>query len=173
MRFGDDPCCIHESFWKLAITQMTLPQPPDISRGLGQFPGTHSSGVRVNERDSKTEAIPHVSHRAGEIGVVGYDDGLLVIPVESIDQKTCGEIHVRPLLLRVSDEDVSRQPRDGLDQRTALDPGPKGAIVDLQTGCGLQHSEVDELTLGLSGFIRARVEPGGEVTDLVDRIFRK
>ena len=45
--------------------------------------------------------------------------------------------------------------------------------MDLQTGCDLQRSEVDQLTLSLSGFVRARVEPGGEVADSVDCILRK
>ena len=111
----------------------------------------------IDERDSKADAIPDVSHCAGKIGVVGYDDRLLVIPVEPIDQETRGEVHVRPLFLRVSDEDVRGQPWHGFDQRTAFDPGPEGTIVDLQTGCDVQRSEVDQLTLGLSGFVRARL----------------
>ena len=154
IRFGDDTCLINKSFWKLASSQVALPQPPDVSRGRRQFPGTRSSGVRIDERDSKADAIPDVSHCAGKIGVVGYDDRLLVIPVEPIDQETRGEVHVRPLFLRVSDEDVRGQPWHGFDQRTAFDPGPEGTIVDLQTGCDVQRSEVDQLTLacpGLSG----------------------
>ena len=93
--FGDDTCLIHKSFWKLAPSQMTLSQPPDVSRRVGQFPGTSPSGVRVDEHDSKAKIVPHVLHCACEIGVVGQDDGLLAISVEAIDQKTRGEIHVR------------------------------------------------------------------------------
>ena len=121
IRFGDDPCLINQSFRKLASSQVALPQPPDVSRGRGQFPGTRSSRVRIDERDSKADAIPDVSHCTGKIGVVGYDDRLLVIPIESIDQETRGEIHVRPLFLRVPDEDASGQPGHGFDQRTAFD----------------------------------------------------
>ena len=67
---------------------MALPEALDVGRGIGQFPGAAVPWVGVDQRDTEAQDVPHIPHRPCEVGVVGHDDGLLVLSVESVHQET-------------------------------------------------------------------------------------
>ena len=101
MRLSDGSDLVPQCVGKEAPSQVALPEALDVGCGISKLPRAAVPGVGVDQRDPQAQDIPHVSHRPGEVGVVGHDDGLLVLSVESVDQQTGGEVDVRSLLLRV------------------------------------------------------------------------
>ena len=169
--YSSDP--VSQRVGKLAPPQVALPKALDVGRGVRQLPRTAVLGVWIDKGDAKAQVVPNIPHRSRKVGVIGHDDRLLVLPVEPIDQETSGEVHVRPLLLRVPHQDVRRQPRRRLSQRAALDAGPKHAVVRVEARQRRQGSQIRLLPLALRGIPRTGVEPRGEVGNPVDRVLGK
>ena len=159
-RLGYDSNLVTERVGKLTPSQVALPEALDVGGGVRQLPRTAVPGVWIDEGDAKAQLVPDVPHRSRKVGVIGHDDRLLVLPVESIDQETRGEVHVRPLLLRVPHQDVRWQPRHRLHERTALDAGPEHAVIGVEARQRRQGSQVDELTTWLIGIAGAGIKPG-------------
>ena len=84
---GDDAHLVGQRVGKLAPPQMAFPQAFHVDGGGGQVPGAGVSEVGVDQRHAVSQTIPHVAHRAGEVGVVRDHHRLLVFPVEPVDQE--------------------------------------------------------------------------------------
>lgn len=132
------------------------------------FLGSGLTSVTRSPRSSRT-------YRMAPAKSASFDktNRLFVLPVESVHQQTRGEVHVRSLLLRVPDEDVSRQSCHRLRQRATLDAGPEDAVVGVEARQRRQRSQVRLLPLALRGIAGAGVEPSREVADPVDRVLGK
>ena len=128
---GNDSNLVSQNVGELAPSQVALPEALDVGRSVGQLPWTAVPGVGVDQSHTKAQVVPHVPHRPREVRIVGHDNRLLILPVEPVHQKTSGEVHVGPLLLRVPGQDVRERPLLWVYKRTALDAGPEDSIVDV------------------------------------------
>ena len=64
---------------------MTFPQALDVGRGVGQVCGARVPAVRIDQGDAKAKVVSDVPHCSGEVGVVGYDDCLLVLSAQPME----------------------------------------------------------------------------------------
>ncbi len=72
-----------------------------VSPKTGKFPIDVFSMVAELTTVLTEHGCPKAS---GEVGVVGYDHRLRVLPVESVHQQTSSKVDVRPFLLRVPNQ---------------------------------------------------------------------
>ena len=82
--------------------------------------------------DSKPHIVQPIQHGPGKFRVVRHGYSLLLLSVEPIHQKAARAVHVRSLLLQVSDQDVRRETGYSLNRKTALDGRPEGAVGGIE-----------------------------------------
>lgn len=84
---------------ELTAPQVAFPKSPDIGRSAFKVSVGIIIVIRVDYGYPQAQTIPHIFDWAGEVRVVGYDHGLLIVSVEPVYQQPRRQVHIRPFPL--------------------------------------------------------------------------
>jgi hypothetical protein len=86
--------------------------------------------VGAEDGDREVEFVSDQGDRLDEVGVVGDDDGLVVVAAEAVGEEVGGDVDVGPLLLPDLDADQPDVGDRGMDEAAGLGGLQELSLVD-------------------------------------------
>ena len=173
--FGDNSDGVLQLGRELASLQSILVQTPDEGSCTSELFG--SEGLRINARVYNTnrqfQPVAHHLYRQGQVGVIGYDDSLFIVPFNAVHKKIGGQVNICPFLFCIPYLDCPGAPRNGCNQRPEYPAVPELSEVGREDWDSLQGPKVSFLTNRSLEMPWSRFNPSSEIPDAVDLVSRQ